>query len=170
MHKNHVRPSNFTLSILVKLLGRSRRLNQAFSMVEETCKRFDLQANIHVYTCLLYACFQNRQLPRLTDLADPNVDVVYLVATPLPEEVRDYYTKLLAVGGVENPATRFRFICPETCRTGSPCRQSRGPRLGIFSATARTDETRSCNRHWPARLADRVRSSRRCCGPSRARQ
>ena len=69
-HKNHVRPSNFTLSILVKLLGRSRRLNQAFSMVEETCKRFDLQANIHVYTCLLYACFQNRQMPRALQLHD----------------------------------------------------------------------------------------------------
>merc|ERR1719454_2339723 len=27
-------PSNYTLSILVKLLGRSRRLNQAFAMVE----------------------------------------------------------------------------------------------------------------------------------------
>ena len=27
-------------------------------MVEETCKRFDLQANIHVYTCLLQACIQ----------------------------------------------------------------------------------------------------------------
>merc|ERR1719324_2358615 len=60
MHKHNVRPSNFTLSILVKLLGRCRRLNQAFSMVEETCKRFDLQANIHVYTCLIFACFQNR--------------------------------------------------------------------------------------------------------------
>jgi len=70
MHKNNVRPSNFTLSILVKLLGRSRRLNQAFAMVEETCKRFDLQANIHVYTCLLYACFQNRQMPRALQLHD----------------------------------------------------------------------------------------------------
>merc|ERR1719316_917357 len=70
MHKQNVRPSNFTLSILVKLLGRSRRLNQAFSMVEETCKRFDLQANIHVYTCLLYACFQNRQMPRALQLHD----------------------------------------------------------------------------------------------------
>merc|ERR1719269_510021 len=70
MHKNHVRPSNFTLSILVKLLGRSRRLNQAFTTVEETCKRFDIQANIHVYTCLLYACFQNRQLPRALKLHD----------------------------------------------------------------------------------------------------
>merc|ERR1719486_1293312 len=70
MHKNSVRPSNFTLSILVKLLGRSRRLNQAFTMVEETCKRFDLQANIHVYTCLIYACFQNRQMPRALQLHD----------------------------------------------------------------------------------------------------
>merc|ERR1740138_18454 len=70
MHTHHVRPSNFTLSILVKLLGRSRRLNQAFSMVEETCKRFDLQANIHVYTCLIFACFQNRQMPRALQLHD----------------------------------------------------------------------------------------------------
>merc|ERR1719253_1289328 len=70
MHKNNVRPSNFTLSILVKLLGRSRRLNQAFTTVEETCKRFDLQANIHVYTCLIYACFQNRQLARALKLHD----------------------------------------------------------------------------------------------------
>merc|ERR1719274_42018 len=70
MHKHNVRPSNFTLSILVKLLGRSRRLNQAFTMVEETCKRFDLQANVHVYTCLLYACFQNRQMPRALQLHD----------------------------------------------------------------------------------------------------
>merc|ERR1719238_2485340 len=70
MYKQNVRPSNFTLSILVKLLGRSRRLNQAFSMVEETCKRFDLQANIHVYTCLIFACFQNRQMPRALQLHD----------------------------------------------------------------------------------------------------
>merc|ERR1719159_1029991 len=70
MHKHNVRPTNFTLSILVKLLGRSRRLNQAFVMVEETCKRFDLQANIHVYTCLLFACFQNRQMPRALQLHD----------------------------------------------------------------------------------------------------
>jgi len=70
MHKHHVQPSNYTLSILVKLLGRSRRLQQAFSMVEETCKRFDFQANIHVYTCLLQACIQNRQLSRALELHD----------------------------------------------------------------------------------------------------
>jgi pentatricopeptide repeat protein len=70
MHKHHVQPSNYTLSILVKLLGRSRRLQQAFTMVEDTCKRFDFQANIHVYTCLLQACIQNRQLSRALVLHD----------------------------------------------------------------------------------------------------
>lgn len=59
------------------------------------------------------ATFQNRQLTRLTDLSDPDVDVVYVVPAPLPEEVRDYYMKLLSVGGCENTAPRLRFICPE---------------------------------------------------------
>merc|ERR1719408_461567 len=55
-------PSNFTLSILVKLLGRARRLNQAFDMVETICKENGFRPNIHVYTCLMQACIQNRQL------------------------------------------------------------------------------------------------------------
>merc|ERR1719213_37554 len=37
MRKNGVTPSNFTLSILVKLMGRSRRLNQAFAIIDELC-------------------------------------------------------------------------------------------------------------------------------------
>jgi len=73
MQKHNVQPSNFTLSILVKLLGRSRRLNQAFTMVEDTCKEFDFAANIHVYTCLLQACIQNRQLGRALKLHDSMV-------------------------------------------------------------------------------------------------
>merc|ERR1719450_1509332 len=38
MQSAGVSPSNYTLSILVKLLGRVRRLNQAFSLVEELSK------------------------------------------------------------------------------------------------------------------------------------
>jgi len=70
MQAQKVQPSNYTLSIIVKLLGRSRRLNQAFTMVEEVCQRCDFQANIHVYTCLLQACIQNRQLGRALQLHD----------------------------------------------------------------------------------------------------
>merc|ERR1719281_131364 len=35
MQNEGVKPSNFTLSLLVKLMGRARRLDQAFSIVEE---------------------------------------------------------------------------------------------------------------------------------------
>merc|ERR1719478_1529610 len=63
-------PSNFTLSILVKLLGRSRRLNQAFTMVETICKENGFRPNIFVYTCLIQACIQNRQLGRAITLHD----------------------------------------------------------------------------------------------------
>merc|ERR1719235_1142763 len=37
MKENGVAPSNFTLSILVKLMGRARRLNEAFALIEELC-------------------------------------------------------------------------------------------------------------------------------------
>merc|ERR1712232_1270483 len=69
-----VPPSNFTLSILVKLLGRSRRLNQAFDMVEDVAKEHGFRPNIHVYTCLIQACIHNRQLGRALALHDTLIE------------------------------------------------------------------------------------------------
>jgi len=65
-----VAPSNFTLCTLVKLLGRARRLAQAFAMVEELSSKCGLKPNIQVYTCLIQACFHNRQIPRALELHD----------------------------------------------------------------------------------------------------
>merc|ERR1719248_150663 len=70
MRASGVAPSNYTLSILVKLLGRARRLNQAFAIVEEMCSAYGLRANVHVYTCLVQACFQNRQAERALAVHD----------------------------------------------------------------------------------------------------
>merc|ERR1719169_138087 len=56
MQKTGVQPSNFTLSILVKLMNRSRRLEQAFSLVEEITKKYSFRPNVHVYTNLIQAC------------------------------------------------------------------------------------------------------------------
>jgi len=70
MNDTNVVPSNYTLSILVKLLGRARRLNQAFTMVETICKEHGFRPNIQVYTCLIQACIQNRQLGRAIALHD----------------------------------------------------------------------------------------------------
>jgi pentatricopeptide repeat protein len=70
MRKSGVAPSNYTLSILVKLLGRSRRLSQAFTTVETICAEHGFRANIQVYTCLMQACFHNRQPGKALALHD----------------------------------------------------------------------------------------------------
>merc|ERR1719231_2217707 len=70
MRKSGVTPSNFTLSILVKLMGRSRRLNQAFTIIEDLCTTHGFHPNIQVYTCLMQACIQNRQVERAIALHD----------------------------------------------------------------------------------------------------
>jgi pentatricopeptide repeat protein len=67
-------PSNYTLSILVKLMGRSRRLNQAFSLIEDLCTTHGFRPNIQVYTCLIQACIHNRQVDRSLQLHDTMIE------------------------------------------------------------------------------------------------
>mmetsp|Transcript_13840 Transcript_13840/g.32962 ORF Transcript_13840/g.32962 Transcript_13840/m.32962 type:complete len:870 (-) Transcript_13840:297-2906(-) len=64
MKASGIKPSNYTLSILVKLLGNARRLGQAMQMVEDLSNQHGLKPNIQVYTCLIHACFQNRRFER----------------------------------------------------------------------------------------------------------
>jgi pentatricopeptide repeat protein len=64
MQASGIRPSNYTLSILVKLLGSARRLGQALQIVEDLSKQHGLRPNIQVYTCMIHACFQNKRFER----------------------------------------------------------------------------------------------------------
>merc|ERR1719408_198125 len=64
MQAEGVRPSNFTLSILVKLLNRGRRLDQAFALVADVTSKYNFKANVHVYTNLVQGCVFSQQLPR----------------------------------------------------------------------------------------------------------
>merc|ERR1719197_787697 len=61
MKKFGVAPSNYTLSMLVKLMGRCRRINQAFTMLEDISREHGLKINIQVYTCLIQGCFNAGQ-------------------------------------------------------------------------------------------------------------
>jgi len=70
MKKQGVAPSNYTLSMVVKLMGRCRRLNQAFSIVEDLSSEYGLKVNIQVYTCMIQACFNNRQAAKAVTLHD----------------------------------------------------------------------------------------------------
>jgi len=59
-----IAPSNHTLSILVKLLGRAKRVKEAFKVVDDLTSKHGLRPNIQVYTCLIQACLNNRQLDK----------------------------------------------------------------------------------------------------------
>merc|ERR1719263_2231608 len=61
MKKSGVAPSNYTLSMLVKLMGRCKRLNQAFIMLEDISREYGLKINVQVYTCLIQGCFNAGQ-------------------------------------------------------------------------------------------------------------
>jgi pentatricopeptide repeat protein len=61
MRKYNVPPSNYTLSMLVKLMGRCRRINEAFTMLEDISQEYGLKINIQVYTCLIQGCFNAGQ-------------------------------------------------------------------------------------------------------------
>lgn len=70
MMESGISPSNFTLSIICKLLGRAKRLDEAFSMVESISNSHGFRPNIEVNTCLMHACFQSRQCHRALALHD----------------------------------------------------------------------------------------------------
>jgi len=59
MERYKIRPSNFTLGILVKMYGRRRQLKKALEVVETFPKRYGLQVNTQVRTCLMSACLSN---------------------------------------------------------------------------------------------------------------
>jgi len=70
MQAEGIPPSNFTLSILVKLMNRARRLDQAFALVRDITSKYNFQPNVHVYTNLVQACVFNQQLPRAMSILD----------------------------------------------------------------------------------------------------
>merc|ERR1719389_1538513 len=74
MIKGGTTPSNYTLSILVKLMGRARRLDEAFSMMEDLCRAHGFRPNIQVYTCLITACIHNRRIDRALNLHDTMIE------------------------------------------------------------------------------------------------
>merc|ERR1719428_1261313 len=106
MKANGCVPSNYTLSIMVKLLGRARRLDDAFEKVEELSQANGFNPNVQVYTCLVQACAQNRKIGRALALHETMITEAGCV----PDE--KFYTALvrgcLQVGALEKTAAVVR--------------------------------------------------------------
>lgn len=64
MQSAGVHPSNFTLSVLVKLANRSRRPLEAFKLCEDLCAKYHIHLNVHVYNNLMHACTSHGDLSK----------------------------------------------------------------------------------------------------------
>lgn len=64
MREAAVPPSNFTLSVLVKLANRSKHPEEAFQLTEDLCAEFNIRLNVHVFNNLIHVCTAMNDLPR----------------------------------------------------------------------------------------------------------
>mmetsp|Transcript_115177 Transcript_115177/g.199067 ORF Transcript_115177/g.199067 Transcript_115177/m.199067 type:complete len:664 (-) Transcript_115177:22-2013(-) len=63
-----VQPTNYTLSVVVKLASRCKRLDRAFELCEEISCKYNFQLNMHVYSNLIHSCVMNKEFPRGMDV------------------------------------------------------------------------------------------------------
>jgi len=61
-------PSNFTLSILVKLANRGRKLEKSFELCEDLPRKYNFRMNVHVYNNLIQGCILHKDLGRSVEV------------------------------------------------------------------------------------------------------
>jgi len=127
MQKEGIQPSNYTLSLLVKLMSRARKLDSAFTLVEDLTRTFNFRPNVHVYTNLIQACVSNRQLPKamatleqmVRERVQPdNRTCTVLVRANLPPGLAEQAVQMLRSalglhGGLQQLARAQQYaVCP----------------------------------------------------------
>jgi len=61
-------PTNFTLSVIVKLANRCKKLEQAFELCDQVSKKYSFRLNVHVYANLVHACTNKGDMRRAFDV------------------------------------------------------------------------------------------------------
>jgi len=61
-------PTHVTASIMVKMYGKAKMLDKAVAISDLLEKEYGQQPNLYVYTCLIQACVQNKQVRRSWDV------------------------------------------------------------------------------------------------------
>lgn len=99
MEKRGIKPNTTTFSLLVKIFGRCRRLEEAFATVEKMSTVYRMEPSMQTYTCLIQACMRNRQTSKALELFEK---MKALGATP----DRVLYSTLISGCGYANFLTQ----------------------------------------------------------------
>jgi pentatricopeptide repeat protein len=73
MRSDGISPSNYTLTVMVRLLGHARRLDRAVELVEDITHRHRFRPNSHVNSALVQACIASRDLKRASTIFEKAV-------------------------------------------------------------------------------------------------
>merc|ERR1719356_2109366 len=84
MQRSGVRPTNYTLSVLVKLADRGKKLEKAFELCEQITAEHHFRMNVHVFANLIQACVKHGDLPRAMDV------LVRMLEERVRPDVRSY--------------------------------------------------------------------------------
>lgn len=68
MDKLHIIPSCFTLSVLIKMYGRRRRLDSALEVASEMPAKYNFKCNIEAWTCLMCVCMNNDAMDKAEEV------------------------------------------------------------------------------------------------------
>merc|ERR1712190_256617 len=118
MQESGIMPSNFTLSVVVKLGSRSSGPDKAFELCEEISKKYQINWNVHVYNNLIQACTASGLLQRglrvfqqmLSKQVHPNMRTYTLLLRSCirAKAARDAAGLIRAASGL--PGAHFRIV------------------------------------------------------------
>jgi hypothetical protein len=60
-----------------------------------------------------FSIIQNRQMSRICDISDPNVEVIYVSPIDITDELKDYYQQLFISANYQDAWNRIHFIVPD---------------------------------------------------------
>jgi pentatricopeptide repeat protein len=117
MQQEGIRPSNYTLSILVKLMSHAKRLEQAFSLVDQLTKKYRFKPNAPVYANLVQACLVNKDLQRGLNLLEQ------MAQDRVTPDIRTFCCLIrtcISQGMLDNAALVFRSALGLPCTAPYP--------------------------------------------------
>jgi len=129
MEKSGVRPTNFTLSVLVKLANRGKKLEKAFEICEKLSSAHRFRLNVHVFGNLIQACINHHDLPRAMGVLER------MLEERVRPDVRTYSLLLRAcveareatkAAGLLRAATGLHGVCPGLERYAAAAMQPQG--------------------------------------------
>jgi len=124
-----VTPSNFTLSVLVKLANRSKRPEMAFELCSEMSHKYHIRLNMHVYNNLIHACTAHGKLVRALEVFEQ------MLGDRIRPDVRTYTLLLRAcvsgsepseAAGLLRAAAGLGGVPPRFLRNGAAGAQPKG--------------------------------------------